>query len=441
IYKNSVKGPNGEKEMRVLWTQVNMERVPMPPPLGSQFMLAWTVQPAGLHFDPPAKICIPNMGAPAGQQVEVFSFDHDVAEFVAVGTATVTADGGQMCSDPGFGVMKSGWGGCVPPPPPCPSPRPPCSGKPADTECATYQTVPPSGPCDCPSYVRIPKSGPCNDGDDCTKDDKCQGGECKGTKIDLDPPVEVTLGGFDPPAPGVDKINKALEELKKIGIIASVNVLQVTLKGTSKPCCEDNVRGEEVSMSAAGDFGGFKVKGKIWPPGPIPTFGPKTIDIFGLAELTAEAEFVGGVFVGLTGNVSGEIGRKKNDCSKNPADKAGCTFGELKTSIGVSLSAEVGGSGKLEFDCLFCTKTTIQISASFVVGELAWSLDISNVSYNKASCSSGLAGGLLKFNPGSFKISAKFSGSYEVEDAGKRSVDVSIDFLSCEIALSGVTCN
>lgn len=126
ILPHSLRDANNQPiTNRVLFTQVNMERVPMPPPLGSQFMLAWTVQPAGLHFDPPAKMCIPNMGAPAGQVVEMFSFDHDLIQFVAIGTATVTGDGALMCSDPGFGVTKSGWGGCVPPPPP-----PKCKGKP-----------------------------------------------------------------------------------------------------------------------------------------------------------------------------------------------------------------------------------------------------------------------------------------------------------------------
>ena len=118
IFADSVTCPDGSSECVIAWTQVRGERVPMPPPLGSSFMLAWTVQPAGTHFDPPARICIPNADLLPGAQVEIFSFDHDLADFVVVGTATVTEDGAQICSDPGFGVIKSGWGGCVPPPPP-----------------------------------------------------------------------------------------------------------------------------------------------------------------------------------------------------------------------------------------------------------------------------------------------------------------------------------
>ncbi|MGR9051269.1 MAG: Ig-like domain-containing protein, partial [Gammaproteobacteria bacterium] len=118
IAAHSVTCPNGQSECRISWTQVNNERVPMAPPLGSGFMLAGTLQPAATHFDPPAKICIPNSDMPPGMQVEIYSFDHDLDDFIAAGTATVSADGAQMCSDPGFGIVKAGWHGCVPPPPP-----------------------------------------------------------------------------------------------------------------------------------------------------------------------------------------------------------------------------------------------------------------------------------------------------------------------------------
>lgn len=118
IFANSVTCPEGQTECELTWTQVNMEKAPMPPPMGSSFMLAWTMQPPGVHLDPPARICIPNMDMPPGHQVEIFSFDHDLGDFIAVGLATVTEDGAQLCSDPGFGIVKAGWGGCSPPPPP-----------------------------------------------------------------------------------------------------------------------------------------------------------------------------------------------------------------------------------------------------------------------------------------------------------------------------------
>ena len=118
IFANSVSCPVGQSECAISWTQVNGERVPMQPPLGSAFMLAGTLQPAGTHFDQPARLCIPNANELPGQQVEMYSFDHDLGDFVALGTATVSADGAQICSDPGFGINKAGWHGCVPPPSP-----------------------------------------------------------------------------------------------------------------------------------------------------------------------------------------------------------------------------------------------------------------------------------------------------------------------------------
>jgi hypothetical protein len=117
--KRSVRCPDGSPQCQVLWTQVNAQRVPMPAPFGGSFSLAWTVQPAGVHFDPPAQVCIPNTDAPAGWQGEMFGFDHDLGEFIALGPATVTLDGSQLCSDPGYGIGKAGWGGGGPRVPPC----------------------------------------------------------------------------------------------------------------------------------------------------------------------------------------------------------------------------------------------------------------------------------------------------------------------------------
>ena len=118
VFAGSTTFPDGSKTGQLSLTQVHGDKVPMQAPLGSNFMLAWSVQPAGVRFDPPARISIPNLGSPAGSVVDIFSFDHDLGEFVSVGTATVTGDGRRVISNPGSGVFKSGWHGCVPPPPP-----------------------------------------------------------------------------------------------------------------------------------------------------------------------------------------------------------------------------------------------------------------------------------------------------------------------------------
>lgn len=118
VFPNSVTFPDGSHEGLLSFTQVHTDKVPMEPPQGTDFMLAWTVQPTGTLFDPPARISIPNSDLLPGAIVDIFSFDHDLGEFLPVGTASVTEDGSQLVSNPGFGVVKAGWHGCLPPPPP-----------------------------------------------------------------------------------------------------------------------------------------------------------------------------------------------------------------------------------------------------------------------------------------------------------------------------------
>jgi hypothetical protein len=123
IVSNHTGPASQNNPITVRLSRVNNDRVPMPPPNGSVFMLAGTVQPAGTHFDPPARICIPNAGMPPGAQVDIFSFDHDVGRFLSIGMATVSEDGSTQCSNPGFGISKAGWWGCTPPPPPDTEPK------------------------------------------------------------------------------------------------------------------------------------------------------------------------------------------------------------------------------------------------------------------------------------------------------------------------------
>lgn len=109
VFANSVTCPHGAAECELSWTQVNRDRVPMAPPEGGNPALATTFQPAGAHFDAPVRACYPNLDRSPGEQAELYSFDHDLGEFVAIGPGTVTADGAQLCSDPGFGIVKGGW--------------------------------------------------------------------------------------------------------------------------------------------------------------------------------------------------------------------------------------------------------------------------------------------------------------------------------------------
>lgn len=111
VLAHSVTCPDGSTECAASITQVNRDRVPMPPIAGASPRLVWTVQPPGIRFDPPAEVTYPNFeGLSPGRVVEIFSFDHDVGQFVSIGTAAVSEDGSVIVSDPGFGIAKAGWG-------------------------------------------------------------------------------------------------------------------------------------------------------------------------------------------------------------------------------------------------------------------------------------------------------------------------------------------
>jgi len=110
IAKDSVTFPDGKREGYVSATAVNASKIPMAPPNGMQPQFIVTIQPTGAKFDPPARLSLPNVdGHRPGAQVEMYSFDHDLEEFVAIGLGTVSEDGSVIRSNPGVGVIKAGW--------------------------------------------------------------------------------------------------------------------------------------------------------------------------------------------------------------------------------------------------------------------------------------------------------------------------------------------
>ncbi len=110
IAKDSVSFPDGSREGYVSVTPVNAASVPMAPPNGMQPRFIVTIQPTGTRFDAPARLTLPNVdGHPPGAQVEMYSYDHDLEEFVSIGLGTVSEDGSVVRSNPGVGVVKAGW--------------------------------------------------------------------------------------------------------------------------------------------------------------------------------------------------------------------------------------------------------------------------------------------------------------------------------------------
>src|SRR5439155_14751165 len=102
--------PGGSKQGCVSVTVVHGDKVPMAPGFGQQPRFIVTIQPAGAIFNPPAPITLPNVdGLKPREVTEMYSFDHDIGSFVAIGTGTVSDDGLAIRSNPGVGVLKAGW--------------------------------------------------------------------------------------------------------------------------------------------------------------------------------------------------------------------------------------------------------------------------------------------------------------------------------------------
>lgn len=110
VLAGSTTFPDGSRTGVVSVTPVHADKIPMSPEAGMQPRVIVTIQPAGTRFDPPAAIAFPNVdGLAPGTVTEMFSFDHDIGDFVSIGTGTVSGDGLVVRSDPGFGVVKAGW--------------------------------------------------------------------------------------------------------------------------------------------------------------------------------------------------------------------------------------------------------------------------------------------------------------------------------------------
>ena len=145
VKANSVTFPDGSRVGTLIVSPVTADKLPMAPPAGgAQFGVpAWTVQPAGTRFDPPIEVTLPNASSqPAGDNLPIVQWDHDLGQYVAMGRATVSEDGAVLVTDSGSGITKAGWGGlCRYDPDKCGKTAPPkcknCEKIDSNAECPT----------------------------------------------------------------------------------------------------------------------------------------------------------------------------------------------------------------------------------------------------------------------------------------------------------------
>lgn len=110
VLPGSATFPGGSKQGCITVTPVNGDKVPMAPGFGQQPRFIVTIQPVGTTFNPPAPITLPNVDGLRPKAVtEMYSYDHDLGMFIAIGTGTVSDDGSVIASNPGVGVLKAGW--------------------------------------------------------------------------------------------------------------------------------------------------------------------------------------------------------------------------------------------------------------------------------------------------------------------------------------------
>lgn len=103
----------GNPVSRAAIIPVPPDRIPAPLPSNLTPSLVVSIQaPGATSFDVPAPVTFPNTdGLEPGARTFITSFDHSAGKWVVTGTATVSADGRLVVSDPGVGILAPGWHG------------------------------------------------------------------------------------------------------------------------------------------------------------------------------------------------------------------------------------------------------------------------------------------------------------------------------------------
>lgn len=122
VQPGTLIGPDGEP-LTGASAQIGISTVPpelvrdMLPPGVLQHTFDITIQaPNAATFSTPLEMTFPNVfNADPGSKLNFLSFDHTTGRLVIEGTATVSADGLSVVTDPGTGITKPGWHGLTAP--------------------------------------------------------------------------------------------------------------------------------------------------------------------------------------------------------------------------------------------------------------------------------------------------------------------------------------
>ncbi len=354
--------PGGSKTGCVTVTVVNGDKLPMVPGFGQQPRFIVTIQPAGAYFNTPAAITLPNVdGLKARAVTEMYSFDHDIGSFVAIGTGVVSDDGMVIRSSPGVGVIKAGWH---------------CGGDPGTQ--GTAAKCPQCQTCVTNQCVADLSATTCDDGRFCTLNDICVFGKCQGTEVEDSPDGSQTVK-ISPEGVGISigALELSFNVFKILGIDVKAKVDGEFEQSALISCCEKS-KGPSSKLETSGTVSARVESDDIPVPGisktccSIPLLGD--IDIVKI-----------GVFVAGSGSLSISATKMDDAClgTKEWTGSVSDTFsGSLKgifqpltpDFLNASLSGTTGISGTGSI-----TRNALTLSASWTGIEVSGEVKLLNL--------------------------------------------------------------
>lgn len=400
IERDSVTFPDGSREGLISVTSVNASKVPMAPPNGMQPQFIVTIQPSGAMFDPPARLSLPNVDAhPPGAQVEMYSYDHDLEEFVSIGLGTTSEDGSVVESNPGVGVVKAGWhcgsqpegsgccggggsggggcptcnkregancqdGGCVPDDGQDPGDCKKCSGGAPVNDDSEIPTGP-NGKCEkCEGGSPAPDAS--KNGSQCSTETNqscytCKDGKC-GNNCDADPDKRTAaissgdIAGLDSL---VDKLKNAGRFLPgPLEVVAASAALTVggSIESGEK-CCQECSPGKPLKSEYNKYQGEYKIETSMKIGLRASAADLSRIIPFTVTRVVLAYEI--GPFLEVKGGLGNTIAYETSDC-----EEGNCITVSVAGSLGAQLS--VGGSLQLgydKFDRLRCPTRNVETEA------------------------------------------------------------------------------